>query len=465
MRLSEKMLSRHVYVIGGSGVGKSRAMESWAVDLMRADQGVGVIDPHGELYHNLVARIARHGKRLYERVVLFDPLHPTHKVGFNPLELHAGEVAERKAQFLASIIAKLFHADPLLTARMQRILFYTFWLLTHTSLTLLEFEDVLTNPMYRNLLLQRVSEGSSLRRYWQQEFPTQERLVKEWTQSSLNKVGALVTDPDFALILGQQQSTINFRSIMDEGRILLVHLPKGLIGEGNSHLMGAFIVAQIQQAVMARAGVTYRAYRPFTLFIDEFHNYATDDIHEILAETRKYRLALVMAHQYYAQLSDNPKLQAAVLNTVGNLVVFRVGAQDAEQLMQDLFTPDLDVVKDVRTRRLPTGIKWFPFTTEREIVWRPLDEIWAQEARRLTQLPDRQYWYKQRGQADAQQLRTRAMPDVVLTSALREAIATLTQCSAEGYAKPRAAIAAELAQRRAPESDEGVPPFGVEEDL
>ncbi len=323
MRLSDTQLSRHVYVIGGSGVGKLQAMEGWAIDLMRGDQGVGVIDPHGELYHNLLARIAVHGERIHPKVVLFDPLNPAHKVGFNPLELQVGEVAERKAQFLSNVIAKLFHADPLLTARMQRILFHTFWLLIQNHL--LEFEEVLTNPTYRKLLLQRVSSESSLRRYWQQEFPTQERLVKEWTQSSLNKVGALVTDPDFAPVLGQQHSTINFRTIMDEGKILLVNLPKGIFGETNSHLMGAFIVAQIQQAVMARAAVTYSAYRPFTLFLDEFQNYATDDIHEILAETRKYRLALVMAHQYYAQLLENPKLQAAVLNTVGNLVVFRVG--------------------------------------------------------------------------------------------------------------------------------------------
>lgn len=463
MQLGDKMLSRHVYVIGGSGVGKSRAMEGWAVDLMRTDQGVGVIDPHGELYHNLLARIAQHGKRLYDKVVLFDPLHPTHKVGFNPLEIHSGEVAERKAQFLASIIAKLFHVDPQLTARMQRILFHTFWLLIHSRLTLLEYEEILTHPTYRTLLLESVPAGSSLRRYWHQEFPKQERLVTEWTQSSLNKVGALVADPDMALILGQQRSTISFRSILDEGKILLVHLPKGLLGEANSHLMGAFVVAQIQQAVMARAAVTYSAYRPFTLFIDEFHNYATDDIHEILAETRKYRLALVMAHQFYAQLLDTPKLQAAVLNTVGNLVVFRVGATDAEQLMKDLFTPDLDVVKDVRIRRLPTGIKWFPFTTEKDVVWRPLDEIWQQEARRLTQLPDRYFWYKQRGATEARYLHTVTMPDIEMTPKLTQAIAMLTRRSGEQYAKPITEIQAEITRRRQPHEDD-LPPFGVDED-
>lgn len=463
MRLNQDALSRHVYVIGGTGVGKSRALEGWSIDLMRADQGVGLIDPHGELYQNQVARMAWHGKRFYDRVILFDPLNPTYAVGFNPLELHQGEVAERKALFLATVITKLFQADPLLTARMQRILFYTFWLLIHARLTLLEFEDVLTNSAYRSLLLQNAPEGSSLRRYWQQEFPTQERLVKEWTQSSLNKVGALVTDPDFRLILGQQHSTIRFRSLIDEGHILLVNLPKGLLGEANSHLMGAFIVAQMQQAALSRAAQPQTVHRPFTLFIDEFHNYATDDIHEILAETRKYRFSLVMAHQFYAQLADNPKLQEAVLNTVGNLVVFRVGARDAEQLMKDVFTPALDEVKDFRVTKLPTGNRWFPYTTEYEPVWRPLEEIWQREARKLTELPNRQFWYKQRGGAAAQQFHTRNLPDIISTPELQRAIATLVEHSAHLYATPKAQIREEITQRRLGAGDESIPPFGVDD--
>lgn len=464
VHLSTAALATHVYVIGGTGVGKSRAMEGWASDLIRLDQGIGVIDPHGEFYLNLLARIARHGRRHYERVVLFDPLHETHAVGFNPLELNDGEVAERKAQFLSTIVAKIFHADPLITARMQRILFYTFYLLIVSQLTLVEFERVLTDTGYRRSLLRHQHGHPGLERYWAHEFPEQDRLVKEWTQSALNKVGPLVSDPDFALILGQQRSTIDVRAVMDEGRILLVNLPKGRLGEANSHLMGAFILAQLQQAALSRAERAYGAHRQFTLFIDEFQNYATDDIQVILAESRKYKLSLVMAHQYYSQLQSSPELQGAVLNTVGNLVVFRLGATDAALLVKDLFSPALDEIKDTRKRRLPTGVKWWPFTTVEDVVWRPLDEIWEREMRRITQLPERQFWYKQRGPLPPQRLRTLDMPDIELTPETAARIEAVRAQSFAQYGRSKAEVAREIAQRLDSFDDE-VPPFGTEEDL
>lgn len=463
VRLDEKALARHLYVLGGTGVGKSRAIEAWALELIRRDQGIGVIDPHGELYQNLVARIAKQGRRLYEQVVLFNPLDPVHAVGFNPLELKSGEVAERKAQFLASVITKIFQADPLITARMQRILFHTFWLLIRSKLTLLEFEQVLTDRGYRARLLAPLSGFDGLQRYWEREFPEQDRLVTEWTQSALNKVGPLVTDPDFRLILGQQRSTLDFRAIMDAGKVLLVNLPKGQLGEAGSHLMGAFVLAQIQQAALSRAENPHSVFRPFTLFVDEFQNYTSDDIHTILAESRKYKLALVMAHQYYDQLRDHPKLQAAVLETVGNLAVFRVGADDAERLVKDLFTPALDEVKDVRVRKLPTGIQWWPYTTERDAVYRPLEEIWERETRHLTELPERTFWYKRRGTSDAVRLHTANMPDVVMTPQLQAAIAQLTTLSGQLYGRSKAAVRAEIAQRRSSntENEDDLPPFGV----
>ncbi len=133
--------------------------------------------------------------------------------------------------------------------------------------------------------------------------------------------------------------------------------------------------------------------------------------------------------------------------------------------MKDLFTPPLDVVKDVRIRRLPTGIPWFPYTTERDVVWRPLDEIWQQEAQRLTQLPDRYFCYKRRGNSEAQCLHTLDMPDVVKSPVLDEAINNLKRTSAERYNKPATVISAEIAQRGMPVEYDSLPPFGVEEDL
>lgn len=448
MRLGYDDLSKHMYVIGGTGVGKSRAIEAWVMQHVQGRQGVGVIDPHGELYDNLVARIAALGERVYERVVLINPLDPEHIVGINPLELKSGEVAERRAQFLASVVTKIFRADPIITARMQRMMFHAFWLLVISSLTLVEFEALLTDEDFRATLLQPLSNRHNLRRYWEREFPTADRLVTEWTQSSLNKVGALVADPDFALMLGQQKSTVDFRAIMDEGKVLLVRLSKGELSEQGSHLMGAFVLAQIQLAALSRAAQAHQNHRRFTLFLDEFQNYTTDDVHEILAESRKYKLSLVVAHQFYEQLHHSPELQAAVLNTVGNLVSFQVGDSDAEQLARDIFAPPVDAIKDIRRRRVPTGIDWWPFTTEEEPVWRPLPEIWELERRKLTQLPPRMFWYRRRGEAAPQLLRTVTMPDVKRSPRLEQAIGQLMMVSAAAHARSKAEVAAELAARQ-----------------
>ena len=447
MRLEYDALSKHMYMIGGTGVGKSRAIESWVMQHVKNNQGVGVIDPHGELYDNLLARIAQLGGRVHGRVALINPLDPTHTVGINPLELKKGEVAQRQAQFLAGVVTKIFRADPIITARMQRMMFHTFWLLTSSGLTLVEFEPLLTDADYRSRLLTPFADTHNLRRYWEQEFPSNDRLITEWTQSSLNKVGALVADPDFALMLGQQKSTIDFRAIMDEGKVLLVRLSKGELTEQGSHLMGAFILAQIQLAALSRAANPHEKHRQFTLFLDEFQNYTTDDIHEILAESRKYKLSLVVAHQFYEQLRDSPQLQAAVLNTVGNLVCFQVGDSDADQLARDIFVPPVDEIKDVRRRRVPTGFDWWPFTIEEEPVWRPLPEIWELEKRKLTRLPPRMFWHKQRGGSEPTLLRTVNMPDVKRTPRLEQAIAELTAASAAVYGRDKTEVAAKITAR------------------
>lgn len=447
MRLTGDALAKHVYLIGGTGTGKSKALESFAIQLVRSRQGIGVIDPHGELVDHLIAYIARQGKRLYDRIVLFDPTRSDYVVGFNPLELKESEIAERRAQFLATVIAKIFGADPQVTVRMQRILLHTFWLLMRFDLTLLSFAPVLTDPEFRASLLVQLPAEDKLRQYWQHEFPQSDRLVTEWTQSSLNKVDPLVIDPAFRLILGQKKSTIDFHAIIDEGKILLVKLPKGVLGEANSHLMGAFILAQIQMAALARAEKPMARQRPFTLLIDEFQNYTTDDIHEILAESRKYKLQLVMAHQYYEQLRDVPKLQAAVLNTVGNLICFRLGAKDAELFMRDMFTPDFYQIKDIRKRRLPTGITWWPYITEEDVIWMSLEEIWEYTMRELTQLPDRFFWYKRRGLQAAQLLQTLYLPDPQLTPSLQESVTKLRNISGQLYARPRTMVEQEIFQR------------------
>lgn len=448
IKLTQDALSTHLYCVGASGTGKSRFLLS--LMLQHIGQGVGVIciDPHGELIAYVLAYLAERRKHIGQRVILIDPLHPTHTVGFNPLELKPGEIADRKVLFLSSVISKLFQVDEMIAARMMRLLYHAFLLLIRTKLTLLEFVPLLTDRDFRSRLIETLAPTDPLFTYWVHEFPTQDRLITEWTQSSLNKVGPLVTDPDFALILGQQASTIDFRAIIDEGKVLLVNLPKGILGESTSYLMGAFILAQIQLAALSRADNPYARYQQCVLVIDEFQNFVTDDISIILAESRKYRLSLIMAHQYYEQLREQPKLQAAVLNTVGNLVVFQIGATDAELLVKDLFTPPLDQIKERRERATMTGIKWWPLISQHEIIWRPLPEIWEQEARRITTLHKREFWYKRRGNYAPVKLRTLNMPDIERTPRLEQAIAELVMQSMARYGRDKQEVARLISQRR-----------------
>lgn len=449
MRLSHKALEQHVYVLGGTGVGKSRALETWIMQLIKAGQGIGVLDPHGELFHNVLARIAGlSDSRLLEKVIVVNPLDPNFVVGFNPLEIRAGEILQRKARFLADVVTKIWRADPLITARMQRMMLQSFWLLAQAGLTLIELPFVLVDQVFRDSLLASAPGDSPLHQYWEHEFPTDARLVTEWTQSTLNKAGSLVVDPDLRLLFGQQHSTIDYRRIMDEGLILLVNLSKGELISETSHMLGAFVMAQIQQAALSRARDPAASHRRFTLFVDEFQNYTTDNIQEILAESRKYKLSLVMAHQFYQQLRINPVLQAAVINTVGNLVIFRIGHADAQIFVRDMFHPHVDQVKDVRVRyqKVPTI---FGEVNQRfeDVVYRNINEIWETEVRKLTQLKKREFWYKKRGPTPARKFRSFDLPDVKMTGRLRANICELVDLSNQRWARSKSIVQAEIAAR------------------
>ncbi len=436
------LLLQHLWVVGGSGTGKTSAARGWLMQLIENGYGCGIIDPHGDLYQDVFTGAAGMNRRVRERIVLFDPLHPTHSVGLNPLELLPGDVPARKADFLANVVSKIFGADPASTPRMQQMLRHTFWLLMISKRTLLEFPFVLNNQAYREALLACVPPSEQLLLdFWLYEFPADNpRLVHEWTQSSLNKIRPFVSDPAMQLIFGQQRSTINFRQIMDEGLVLLVNLHKGKLGDNTAHLLGAFILAQIQLAALSREEIPQDERRQWTLFVDEFQNVLTDDVEEILTETRKYGLALMIANQYYEQLDAHPKLQAAVLNSVRNWAVFRLGAKDSELFGRDLFNPSLDMVKDVRTRYTSMG-------TEEDIVWRPLGEIEEMMWRQVKNLADREFWFLTKGKSQAAiKLRTRTLKKEVLRP---RHVAQLEELSALNLsnATPHDQVWAEIARR------------------
>lgn len=447
MYLSDTERGTHVYVIGATGSGKSRALETWIQQDAQAGRGLGVIDPAGDLFANTLARLAilsleRPGLR--ERVVIVDPLDLTWTVAFNPLEVLPGEVPERKAGLLADAVTKIWQADPLVVTRMRRLMRYAFLSLMSLGLTLLELPRFLSDREYRRSLLPSLKDPK-LSRYWQGEFPQSVSQQQLWMQSTLNRVGDFVDDPDLRLIVGQQGSTLDFRQIMDEGLVLLVNIPKGALG-WNGYLLGAFIVAQIQQAALSRANISLNKRRPFYLYLDEFQNYITEDIHTILAESRKYGLSLILAHQYLGQLRSG-ELRSAILNTVGNIVCFKVGEEDARALAPLIFAPDINAVKEERLRWQNLGSIPIPI---HERVYRPLPEVKEALLRRLIDQEPRCFWYKQRGSRPAVHARTQDAPDPVLSAEAQEALWELWNTSGRRYGRLKAEVARELAHREQP---------------
>ncbi len=431
----------HTYVVGQPGTGKSRALESWIMQDIRSGQGVGVIDPHGQLFDHMVSRIAELTEEqpgLAERVVIINPLDRTWTVGFNPLEAIQGISTERLALFLTDVVVKIWQVDSAAAPRMIRLLTFTFLALAELGLRLADLPRFLQDEEWREDLISRTTHPEVVN-YFHFEFPKTAGGIHQWVTPVLNKVGALFFDNDLRLIFSAG-STIHFRRIIDDGLVLLVNLSKGQLAEGNSALLGAFIVAHLQKAALARADGG--AQRPFYLYLDEFQNYTTDNIKDVLSESRKYGLSLVLAHQYLSQLSHD--LSGAVLNTTGAIASFRVGYEDASSLSRELFPPGyLEIARsDVKFKRFGR-YAYLPFPHEdRE----PLEH--EERATLLTQLDRREFWVKRRGPYVPSKQRTFDMPDPVMSESLFKARAQLIKTSGERYGRLKEKVREELEHER-----------------
>ncbi|OGA05190.1 MAG: hypothetical protein A3I00_08760 [Betaproteobacteria bacterium RIFCSPLOWO2_02_FULL_64_12] len=267
----------------------------------------------------------------------FDPAE--RPIGYNPL--HVTDPS-RRYMVVAGIISAF------------RKVWYEFWgprmehILRYALLTLAEFPGstlvdlprLLTDPSFRRGVVGRVTDPHT-KAFWQAEFDRYSSPFRnEAVAPILNKIGALLASPVARAVLGERQARLDLRAVMDEGRILIANLSKGRLGEDATNLLGALLVAGFQQAALARADTPESARRDFYLYLDEVHNFATVSLVEMLQETRKYRLALVMANQYLEQLDE--RLQQALLGNVGTLIVFRVGVRDAKVLTDEFF-PEFSV--------------------------------------------------------------------------------------------------------------------------
>lgn len=329
-RLSHADRRRHVYLIGKTGTGKSTLLYNFMMSDLARGHGFALLDPHGDLAEAVADSVPA---RRTNEVIYLDPSDLAFPVGLNPI---AGVEPDRRPLVAAHIVAAFQHIwGNSWGPRLEYILTNALRLLLDApGSTLLGLPRLLSDERYRNRLLAQ-SHDPVVRGFWTQEFAAYaERFQMEAIAPVQNKVGTLLSPPAIRNMLGQSRSGIDIRRVMDDGHILIVNLSKGRLGEAPAHLLGAFLATAFAQAAETRADVPEAERRDFTLYADEFQNFATDSFAAILSEARKYRLAVVLAHQFLGQLP--PLLRQAVIGNSGSVVVFRVGAEDAPLLAAEL---------------------------------------------------------------------------------------------------------------------------------
>lgn len=323
---------RHMYLVGKTGMGKSTILENMIVDDIRSGHGVAVVDPHGDLAEKIIEYIP--SDRIND-VVYFNPSDINHPIAFNVVEQVEPHLRHLVASGLIGVFQKLW-ADSW-GPRLEYILRNAILaILDFPGSTLLGVVRMLSDKNYRKRVVANIKDPV-VKAFWEKEFSSYaDKFASEAVSPIQNKVGQFLSNSLMRNIVGQVKSAINIRDIMDSGKILIMNLSKGRIGEDNSALLGAMMITKIQLAAMSRVDVPEKERRDFYLYIDEFQNFSTDSFANILSEARKYRLNLILAHQYIEQLSE--KVKPAVFGNVGTMVVFRVGAADAEELVKE-FTP------------------------------------------------------------------------------------------------------------------------------
>lgn len=326
--LKPKDILRHAYIIGRTGMGKSTLLENMLFDAIRAGKGVGVVDPHGDLAEKVLSFVPP--SRIND-VIVFDPSDTDYPVSYNIMECKNEKERAMIASGLVGVFAKLY-ADSW-GPRLEHILRNTIMtLLWCKDVSILAIPRILTDKKFRKKCVKQVDDPI-LKDFWEKEYePLQERTKVEWINPILNKVGQFLSNPILRNILGQVKSKFHIRWAMDKGKILIVNLSKGKIGEDVSTLLGSVLITKFQIEAMSRADIAEDKRRDFYLFIDEFQNFATSSFATILSEARKYKLALIMANQYVAQMDET--VRDAIFGNVGTMISFQVGFEDAEDLMK-----------------------------------------------------------------------------------------------------------------------------------
>lgn len=320
---------QHAYVVGKTGTGKSTVLRNLILQDIEAGQGVAVIDPHGDLAEDILEHVP---PRRTKDFIYFNPADQEFPIAFNLLH----PVEPRRRHLVASSIIGAFKSiwrdswGPRLEYVMNGCVAA---LLECQNTTILGIQRMLTDARYREWALRQVKDPA-VRSFWLKEFAGyDQRFVSEVISPLLNKAGGLLMAAPLRNVLGQVSNRIEPRFIMDNRRILIANLSKGLLGEDKANLLGALLVSQFQMAAMSRADIPESKRKDFYLYVDEFHNFATDSFGSILAEMRKYALSLVISNQHLEQL--RPDIRHAIFGNCGSIIAFRVGEADATILSRE----------------------------------------------------------------------------------------------------------------------------------
>lgn len=331
VRLSDSDRRRHLYTIGQTGVGKSNFLQEMAKQDVRNGKGVCFIDPHGDAIEDILTAVP---KERAEDVIIFNPADSERPLGLNMLEYERPEEKSFVINEMISIFDKLYDlkqtGGPMFEQYARNAMLL---IMEHpeSGSTLMEIPKVLADEEFRRMKLSHCN-NPVVRDFWIKEAEKAggEAALANMVPYITSKLTTFISNDLMRPIIAQQKSALNFRQIMDDGKILLINLSKGRIGEINSHLLGMVMVGKILMAALSRVDMAEEDRKDFYLYIDEFQNVTTDSISQILSEARKYRLNLIIAHQFIGQLSE--EISKAVFGNVGSICAFRVGPEDAEFL-------------------------------------------------------------------------------------------------------------------------------------
>ena len=342
IRVSTNDRRRHTYIIGQTGTGKSVLLENLAYQDMLEGRGFAFVDPHGDSVEELLGKVPR---ERVEDVIYFNPGDMTNPIGLNMFEYDHPDQKDFLVQEAINMLYGLY--DPghtgIVGPRLEHIFRNCALLLMAdpNGGTFIDIPKCLTDPEFVRQKLKYVTDQTVID-FWTKEFPRAQQSSEagEVTSWVISKFGPFLSNDAMRNIIGQTKSGFNIREVMDNNKILLVNLSKGKMGELNSKLLGIIFIMKFQAAAMSRADIPEHERKDFSLFVDEFQNFATESFESILSEARKYRLNLILGNQFMSQLTD--KIREAIIGNVGTVISGRIGITDAELLIKK-FAPTFDV--------------------------------------------------------------------------------------------------------------------------